>query len=44
MLLVLAVGVLEMGMGWGSRVVLGQGSSWSDLGGEVPTKPWTDVV
>lgn len=44
MLLVLVVGVLEVGVWWGSRVVLGQGRRWTDLGGEVPAKPWADMV
>lgn len=44
MLLVLVVGVLEVGVWWGSWVVLGQGRRRADLGGEVPTKPWTDMV
>lgn len=44
MLLVLVVGVLEVGVWWGSRVVLGQGCRRANLGGEVTTKPWTDMV
>lgn len=44
MLLVLIVGVLEVGVRWRGRVVLGQGCRWSYLGGEVPTKPWTYMV
>ncbi|TNN88613.1 hypothetical protein EYF80_000945 [Liparis tanakae] len=44
MLLVLVVGVLEVRVRRGSRVVLGQGRRWSDLGREVSAEPGADMV